>query len=36
MAANRPWAAGLRDRDGRWLSVAGGWFSGARAILFFN
>ena len=22
-AVDRPWAAGLRDRDGRWLSVAG-------------
>jgi hypothetical protein len=36
VAADRPWAAGLRHRDGSWLSVAGGWFSGARAILFLQ
>lgn len=35
-AAERPWAAGLRHRDGEWLSVAGGWFSGARAFLFLQ
>ena len=36
MAADRPWAVGLRHRDGSWLSVAGGWFSGNRAILFLQ
>ena len=36
MAADRPWAVGLRHRDGSWLSVAGGWFSGHRAILFLQ
>jgi len=36
MAAERPWAAGLRHRDGRWLSVAAGWFSGGRAMLFLQ
>jgi hypothetical protein len=33
-ACDRPWASGLRHRDGSWLSVAGGWFSGGRAFLF--
>ena len=36
IATDRPWAAGLRHRDGNLLSVAGGWFSGARAILFLQ
>jgi len=36
MAAERPWAAGLRHRDGRWMSVAAGWFSDVRAILFLQ
>jgi len=35
-ACDRPWASGLRHRDGRWLSVAGGWFSGGRAVLFMQ
>jgi hypothetical protein len=35
-ACDRPWASGLRHRDGSWLSVAGGWFSGSRAFLFMQ
>src|SRR3954470_8186530 len=35
-ACDRPWASGLRHRDGSWLSVAGGWFSGGRAFLFIQ
>jgi hypothetical protein len=35
-ACERPWASGLRHRDGRWLSVAGGWFDGDRAFLFMQ
>ena len=35
-ACERPWASGLRHRDGRWLSVAGGWFSGDSAFLFMQ
>jgi hypothetical protein len=33
---SRPWVAGLKHRDGTWLSVAAGWFSGTRAIMFFQ
>jgi hypothetical protein len=33
---SRPWIAGLKHRDGTWLSVAAGWFSGTRAIMFFQ
>jgi hypothetical protein len=33
---SRPWVAGLKHRDGTWLSVAAGWFSGSRAIMFFQ
>jgi hypothetical protein len=36
MAADRPWAVGLKHRDGNWLSVAAGWFSGDRAIMFLQ
>src|SRR4051794_16736192 len=35
-ACDRPWASALRHRDGSWLSVAGGWFSGDRAFLFIQ
>ena len=36
MAADRPWSVGLKHRDGGWLSVAAGWFSGGRAVMFLQ
>ncbi len=36
MAADRPWAVGLKHRDGGWLSVGAGWVSGGRAIMFLQ
>ena len=35
-ATSRPWTVGLKSRDGAWLSVAAGWFTGARAVMFFQ
>ena len=35
-ATRRPWITGLKHHDGTWLSVAAGWFSGTRAIMFFQ
>jgi len=34
--AGRPWTVGLKSRDGAWLSIAAGWFTGARAVMFFQ
>jgi hypothetical protein len=34
-ATARPWVTGLKQRRHR-LSVAAGWFSGTRAIMFFG
>lgn len=36
MAADRPWAVGLKNRDGGWLSIGAGWFSGSRAVMFLQ
>jgi hypothetical protein len=36
MAADRRWAVGLKNRDGGWLSVGAGWFSGSRAVMFLQ
>jgi hypothetical protein len=36
MAADRPWSVGLKHRDGSWLSVAAGWFSSGRAVMFLQ
>ena len=33
---SRPWTVGLKSRDGAWLSVAAGWLTGARAVMFFQ
>jgi len=35
-AADRPWAVGLKHRHGEWLSVAAGWYSADRAVIFFQ
>ena len=35
-STSRPWVTGLKHRDGTWLSVAAGWYSGTRAIMFFQ
>ena len=35
-AADRPWAVGLKHRNGEWLSVAAGWYSGDCATMFFQ
>ena len=35
-AADRPWAVGLKHRDGGWLSVSGGWYSAGHAVMFFQ
>ncbi len=34
--ARRPILAGLRDRQGEWLGLLGGWFEGGRPIVFFQ
>jgi hypothetical protein len=35
-AAERPWASGLKHRNGAWLSVAAGWCVGSESILFLQ
>jgi len=35
-AASRRWAFGLKDKDGRWISVAAGCYWGSRAVLFLQ
>jgi hypothetical protein len=35
-AADHPWLVGLKHRNGGWLSLAGGWYSGRRAVMFFQ
>jgi hypothetical protein len=35
-AVSAPWAVGLKHRDGRWLSVAGGWRTADGAAMFFQ
>jgi hypothetical protein len=35
-ASGRPLAIGLRHRDGKWLSVIGGWYRSERAVLLFQ
>lgn len=32
--SSRPMLAGLRHRDGQWLSVVGGWYTGETATVF--
>jgi hypothetical protein len=34
--AKRPILAGLRHKDGSWLSLLGGWFEASRPIIFFQ
>jgi hypothetical protein len=34
--ARRPILAGLRDKNGNWLSLLGGWFEDGRPIVFFQ
>ena len=35
-SAEHPWIVGLKHRNGSWLSLAGGWYSGRRAVMFFQ
>jgi hypothetical protein len=35
-ATDRPWAVGLRHRNGEWLSFAAGWHSAGRATMLFQ
>lgn len=32
----RPILTGLRDKDGNWLSILGGWIEGTRPLVFFQ
>lgn len=34
--AQRPVLSGLRDKNGAWLSLLGGWIDGARPVIFFQ
>jgi hypothetical protein len=36
VAADNPWAAGLKHRNGDWLGVAAGWFSSGRAVMLLQ
>jgi len=36
LAVDRPWVVGLKHADGDWLSIAAGWFSGDRAVMFLQ
>ncbi|MBV8819993.1 MAG: GNAT family N-acetyltransferase, partial [Acidobacteriaceae bacterium] len=33
---NRPLLTGLRSRDGAWLAVLGGWYTGKTAVIFMQ
>jgi hypothetical protein len=35
-AVDRPWAVGLKHRNGEWLSVAAGWYGAEQATMFFQ
>lgn len=35
-AVDRPLLVGLREKNGEWLSILGGWYESDRAIIFFQ
>lgn len=35
-AAERPLLVGLRDENGEWLSILGGWYEAGRAVIFLQ
>jgi hypothetical protein len=36
LAVDRPWIVGLKHFNGDWLSIAAGWCSGDRAVMFLQ